>query len=175
MSGRKRTRCRLCGDLNNDGMYCATCVPNPQLRRQINASDPDKTNMMLIDFRAKNGLSQRTAGLAIQSDVSRWQIAETAPQQGLTGHIMQRISDFVGIDVETLFYGYVELQMGNSKNGGRIKRVIGKAAAPEKPKKPRTVHLPPGVNQHLISLDCREAEKAGYGHHYGWWRAGVII
>lgn len=167
--------CRLCGSTNKFGMYCAMCVPNPQLRRQLNRFDPDKTNMMLLDFRARNGLSYIAAGHAIRSDGSRWRIAEIAPKQGLTGELMQRIADFVGIDMETLFYGYVELHRGNPKTGGKIKRVIGKDNAPAAPKKPRTIHLPPGVNQHLIALDCREAEKAGYGHSYGKWRAGVII
>lgn len=33
----------------------------------------------------------------------------------------------------------------------------------------------PGANQKLLAQDCRKAMEAGYGHHYGLWRAGVII
>ena len=161
--------CRLCGAENKFGMYCEKCVENPQLRRQLNQCNPKKTNMMLLDFRAKNGLSYRAAGESVQSDVSRWKTAELYPNKGLTRPVMQRIADFVGIELETLFNGYVELQMGNHKSGGRIKRVIGKDEPP-KTVKPRAIPLPPGVSQHLLSMDCREAAKAGYGHSYGLWR-----
>lgn len=60
-----------------------------------------------------------------------------------------------------LFLGYAEV----NEHGVPIK----------KKEKPKTVALRPGENQHLLALDCREAEKAGYGHSYGKWRAGIII
>lgn len=164
--------CRLCGAENEFGMYCGACVPTPELRNELNRRDPSKTNMMLLDFRAQNELSGRKASYYCNVDDASWRTAERDPKKGLTMKVMEKIAHAVGIDVETLFNGYLVLRSGKTWNAEKIAGVVGQTKAP---KKPRAVHLRPGESQHLLALDCREAEKAGYGHSYGKWRAGVII
>lgn len=173
-ANKARTHCRLCNQLNREGMYCAECVPLTELRNDLNRHDPKKTNMMLLDFRAQNGLGIRSAANFANVDKSRWKTAETDPKKGLTRKVMSKIAGAVGIELETLFRGYAEISIGKVGGGGRIIGVIGTGETdPKKAAKPRAVHLPPGVNQHLISMDAREAEKAGYGHSYGRWRAAT--
>lgn len=165
--------CRLCGKRNREGCYCPDCVPRWQLRKQLNAIDPNTANMILVDFRAKNDMGYPAASHFAGVDKNTWRTAELG--KALTMRVMNKIAEAVEIDVSKLFQGYVHISYSRQTRTRIIKGVLPKSEAINNSRVTKKANLKPGESQHLLSMDCREAAKAGYGHSYGLWRAGVII
>lgn len=151
----KKHICRLCGKKNTFGIYCDKCVPSATLRNALNVIKTRYANMHMVDFRARNGLSLAAAGELSGVHMTIWRDLERNRKARTTKRTAAKIAAALEKAPEVLF--------------------ADMAPPPPPPQEPKYKPLPPGVNQHLIALDCREAEKAGYGHSYGLWRAGIII
>ncbi len=165
--------CRLCGRKNREGCYCPDCVPRWQLRKQLNTINPDTANMVLVDFRAKNDMGYPAAAHFAGVDKASWRAAELGKE--LTKRLMIKIAEAIEVDVARLFQGYTQISYSRQTGNRIIKGVLPKAEAIDHSHITKKTNLKPGESQHLLSMDCRKAKEAGYGHSYGLWRAGVII
>ncbi len=148
----KKHICRLCRKKNTFGIYCDKCVPNVTLRNALNVIKTRYANMHMVDFRARNGLSLAAAGELSGVHMTTWWNLELRKKARASKRTAAKIAAALEMEPEVLFADM----------------------APPPPQEPKYKPLQPGVNQHLIAMDCREAEKAGYGHSYRKWRAGVI-
>lgn len=165
--------CRLCGSKNKEGCYCPDCVPRWKLRKQLNSIDPSTANMALVDFRAKNDMGYHSVAHFTGVDKDTWRTAELG--KALTMRTMNKIAEAVEMDVSKLFQGYVQISYSRQTGTRIIKGVLPKAKVVNDSNVTKKINLKPGESQHLLSMDCRKAKEAGYGHSYGKWRAGVII
>jgi hypothetical protein len=129
--------------------------------------------MVLVDFRAKNDMGYPAASHFAGVDKSSWRSAELG--KVLTMRIMKKIAEAIEVDVSRLFQGYTQISYSRQTGTRIIKGIMPKAEAIDHNHVTKKVSLKPGESQHLLSVDCRKAKEAGYGHSYGLWRAGVII
>jgi hypothetical protein len=129
--------------------------------------------MVLVDFRAKNDMGYPAASHFAGVDKNTWRTAELG--KALTMRVMNKIAEAVEMDVSKLFQGYVHISYSRQTKTRIVKGVLPKSESIDHNHVTKKVSLKPGESQHLLSVDCRKAKEAGYGHSYGLWRAGVII
>lgn len=145
--------CRLCGRENDEGNYCPACVPSAHLRNRCNSKPENAANMYMVDYRARTGAGIQKVSEIAHVHYNVWRAAESDRRSRINRSVAQKVARLLGMAPEVLFADSVTFR------------------PPEV--KPRHKKLKPGESQRLLEQDCAKAKQAGYGAHYGKWRADV--